>query len=231
MASTTAATNVFDANGHPGDEWGFAIGGGIKLNAPMIGHGDFFQIQADYTQGALGYVFSPQISAFNWYARHGDNAGYGVLTDAVFGGTLVGGNTTSLLLTSAWGVNGSYEHHWNPSWRTSVYGGYAEVSYGTEANAILCSLQGGGNGAGIGSTAVATAGCNNDWNVWYVGSRTQWNVSPDFYMGVDVMYQSLQSASTFNGILPVADQLRGATLVSDQDAVQVEFRVHKDFYP
>ena len=222
---------LFDANGHPGDEWGFAIGGGLKLNAPMIGHGDYFQIQADYTQGALGYVFSPQISDFNWYARRGQNAGYGVLTDAVFGGTLQQGNATGLFLTSAWGVNGSYEHHWNPSWKTSVYGGYAEVSYGTQANAMLCSSQGGGNGTGVGTTAVATAGCNNDWNVWYVGSRTQWNVSPDFYMGVDVMYQSLQSASTFNGILPGVDQLRGATLVSDMDAVQVEFRVHKDFYP
>ena len=90
-------------------------------------------------------------------------------------------------------------------WRTSVYGGYAEVSYNGQANAILCSLQGGGNGAGVGTAAVATAGCNNDWNVWWVGSRTQWNVTPDFYMGVDVMYTSLQSASTFNGILPGVD--------------------------
>ena len=223
--------NAFDANGHPGDQWGFAIGGGIKLNAPMIGQGDYFSVQVDYTEGALGYVFSPQISDFNWYGRHGQNAGYGVLSDAVFGGTLAQNNSTSLQLTSAWGVNGGFEHHWNPQWRTSVYGGYAAVNYGERANAILCSAQGGGNGTGVGTAAVATAGCDNDWNVWYVGTRTQWNVTPDFYLGVDVMYTSLQSASTWNGILPGVDQLRGATLVSDQDAVTVEFRVHKDFYP
>ncbi len=163
----------------------------------MIGQGDYFSVQVDYTEGALGYVFSPQISDFNWYGRHGQNAGYGVLSDAVFGGTLAQNNSTSLQLTTAWGVNGGFEHHWNPQWRTSIYGGYAEVNYGTRANAILCSLQGGGNGTGVGTTAVATAGCDNDWNVWYLGTRTQWNVTKDFYMGVDVMYTSLQSASTF----------------------------------
>ena len=60
----------------------------------MIGQGDYFQAEVNYTEGASGYVFSPQISAFNWYNRHGDNAGYGILSDAVYGGTLASGNTT-----------------------------------------------------------------------------------------------------------------------------------------
>ena len=85
----------FDADGHPGDQWGFAIGGGIKLNVPMTGQGDYFSAEVNYTQGALGYVFSPQISDFNWYGRHGQNAGYGILSDAVYGGTMDQGNTTS----------------------------------------------------------------------------------------------------------------------------------------
>ena len=37
---------------HPGDKWGFAVGGGLKFNAPMIGPGDFLQSQVDYSQGA-----------------------------------------------------------------------------------------------------------------------------------------------------------------------------------
>ena len=156
----------------------------------MTGQGDYFSAEVNYAEGALGYVFSPQISDFNWYGRHGQNAGYGILSDAVFGGTLDQANTTSLHLTTGWGVNGGFEHHWNPQWKTSVYGGYAEVSYDTRANAMLCGLEGGGNATGAGSNAVATAGCDNDWSTWYVGSRTQWNVTKDFYMGVDVMYQS-----------------------------------------
>ncbi len=34
-----------------------------------------------------------------------------------------------LELTTAWGVNAAYEHHWNQQWQTSVYGGYIERSY------------------------------------------------------------------------------------------------------
>ena len=39
-------------SGHPDDKWGFAIGVGIKVNTPMIGHGDYLQAQVNYTQGA-----------------------------------------------------------------------------------------------------------------------------------------------------------------------------------
>ena len=35
---------------------GWAIGAGIKLNAPMIGKGDYFQTQVNYTEGATGYI-------------------------------------------------------------------------------------------------------------------------------------------------------------------------------
>ena len=42
--------------GHPGDEIGWAIGGGLKLNLPMIGHGDFLIMQGNYTEGAIGYA-------------------------------------------------------------------------------------------------------------------------------------------------------------------------------
>ena len=33
-----------------------------------------------------------------------------------------------------------------------------------------------------------------DWSTWWIGSRTQWNVTKDFYMGVDVLYTKLQTA-------------------------------------
>ena len=102
--------NNLDGAGHPGDQWGFAVGGGIKLNAPMIGHGDYFSAEVNYAEGASGYVFSPQISAFNWYGRHGDTAGYGILSDAVYGGNVAGlraaypaGTNTGLQLTTSLG--------------------------------------------------------------------------------------------------------------------------------
>src|SRR5205823_3966132 len=42
--------------GHPGDEWGYVVGAGLRLNFPMIAQGDFFQSEVNYTHGALRYL-------------------------------------------------------------------------------------------------------------------------------------------------------------------------------
>jgi hypothetical protein len=211
--------------GHPDDELGFAVGAGIKLNAPMIGQGDYLQAQVNYTQGALKYIFQTPTS--NWTKFNGSQVGFGVLTDGVYGGRFPGTDTTSVELTTAWGVNAAYEHFWNPRWRTSLYGGYAAVSYGDRANAILCSGESTANGSGTGSSAVAVPGCDNDWQTWWVGSRTQWNVTKDFYMGVDVLYSKLMTANLFASSSFIGTG--GST--ADVDNWMLRFRVHRDFYP
>jgi hypothetical protein len=213
--------------GHPDDELGFAVGAGIKLNAPMIGQGDFLQAQVNYTQGALKYIFQTPTS--NWLKQEGAQLGFGVLSDGVYGGTILGVNTSNVELTTAWGINAAYEHFWNPRWRTSLYGGYAAVSYGSTANAILCSAEGLANGIGIGSLAVANLGCDNNWSTWWIGSRTQWNVTKDFYMGVDVLYSKLQTAEISPATAILASTAPFGT--TDVDNWMFRFRVHRDFYP
>ena len=77
-----------------------------------------------------------------------------------------------------------------------VFNGMWE-KYGTgtgSANSMLCV--GEGLGAGAGTTAVAAAGCNNNWAVWGVGSRLQWDVTKSFYIGVEAIYQQFDSAQT-----------------------------------
>ena len=59
---------------------------------------------------------------------------------ASLAGTAAAGTLpTGVELTTAWNVNAAYEHFWNPRWRTSLYGGYAKVEYGSTANNILCT--------------------------------------------------------------------------------------------
>ena len=53
---------------------------------------------------------------------------------------------------------------------------------------MLCSFAGAGTGTGSGTLALASVGCDNDWSTWWLGSRTRWNITKDFYMGVDVLY-------------------------------------------
>ena len=112
--------------------------------------GDYFQAQVNYTEGALRYIFFN--SGFNWYQQSGGSAALGILSDGVYGGSGAARHTrataTGISLTTGWNVNAAYEHFWSPRWRTSLYGGYAEVSYGSAANAMLCGQ------LGFGSTAV-----------------------------------------------------------------------------
>ncbi len=229
--------NGTPGSGGPGDKAGFAVGAGLKLNAPMIGQGDFLQAQVNYTEGALKYIF--QTPNTNWGKVDGNTIAFGVLSDAVFQSDVAPtANASSAELTTGWGVNAAYEHFWNPRWRTSLYGGYAAVSYNDRANAMVCVFD--SDGTGRGTAAVANPGCNNNWSTWWVGSRTQWNVTKDFYMGVDVLYSKLQTASSSTGLAP--GQITGGSCIQgpavgqrcaldDQDNLMFRFRVHRDFYP
>ncbi len=226
---TSGANPSVRGLGHPDDKLGFVVGAGIKLNAPMIGQGDFFQAQVNYTEGALKYIF--QTPNTNWGKTNGFGAGWGIVSDAVYGGTLAGvGPTaaTSLELTTAWSLNAGYEHFWNPRWKTSMYGGYTAVSYNSTSNSLVC----------LGTTAPVTTTCDMDWSTWWIGSRTQWNVTKDFYLGVDVLYAKLQSADFGPGVaagvtLPNVVIATGgvAAPMRDVDNWQFRFRVHRDFYP
>ena len=216
--NATYYDGVTPASGHPGDKLGFVVGAGIKLNAPMIGQGDYVQAQVNYTQGALRYVF--QTPNTNWAKVQGREEGFGILSDAVFGGGQRGITASDLQLTTAWNVNAAYEHFWNPRWRTSLYGGYAAVSYNDSARRLLFSL-----------TQPTPTDFDMNWSTWWLGSRTQWNVTKDFYMGLDVMYARLRTASEPGGILPGGVVIGGATAQGDVDNWQFRFRVHRDFYP
>jgi hypothetical protein len=49
-------------------------------------------------------------------------------------------------------------------------------------------------------------------------------------MGLDVLYQKLNSATSSSGVLtPVS--INGPFYVDDQNNWQFRFRVHRDFYP
>jgi Porin subfamily len=218
----------------------------LRLNTPYIGQGDYLQLQGIYTQGALRYVF--QNPNNNWWIQNGASTAYGVLADGVYGGSILDGHATSIQLTTAWGINAGYEHFWTPRWRTSLYGGYTSVSYNNTANNILCVMQGSGtnfNGAiGTGAAptgfnALANPGCDNNWTSWWIGSRTQWNVTKDFYMGLDVAYLKVDGMSTSTGLVAGSAVIpNGATnatttpkFVGDENIWMARFRVHRDFYP
>jgi hypothetical protein len=211
------------------------VGGGIKINTPFISPGDYIVGQVAYTEGATKYMWNAT-NAGNVYDGMGATEGWGVGSDCIFGGTVAAANNTGCQLTTAWGVDVGYEHYWTPQWHQSlVFNGMWE-KYGSgtgSGNAMLCV--GEGLGAGAGSTAVAGVGCNNNWDVWGVGSRLQWDVTKSFYIGVEAIYQRLDSAQTGlagNALTPAITLANsGATMWANESNWTFTLRMHKDFLP
>jgi hypothetical protein len=135
---------------------------------------------------------------------------------------------TSVQLTTAWGINGFYQHFWNPKWRTSIHGGYEEVDYGGGAKAIICGAP--ATPAGVQMTAVSN--CNPDFSWWELGSRTQWNPHPDLLLGVDVMWNHLNTAFAGTALLGTSGaRPPGLYKIEDQDVLSVMFRIQRSFLP
>jgi len=220
-----------EGNGHPGDKWGWAVSAGLRLNAPMFGPGDYFQGAVVYAQGASRYASNtPGGSNIQFFS--GNTVGFLMTEDAVFGGTATTG-LNGIELTTSWSVMASYEHFWTPSLRTSVWGSYYETSHNANATTLICAT-----GAAAGVNYGAT--CNPDGALWNIGSRSQWNITKDLYVGVDVMYWKINSASFNSANTPVLlTTPGGATLgkptalytAADQDGVSAIWRIHRDIVP
>jgi len=216
-------TNVYDVNGHPEDKWGWAISGGLRLNAPMIGPGDYFQAQAIYTQGAIKYASqTPSLGTMQKW--HGNEVGYGFWTDGVYDALTPG---SEVQLTTAWSLFASYEHFWTPSLRTSLYGSYIDVSHNGAATAIICTS---------GGAFSNDVGCNPDWSAFTIGTRSQWDITKGLYVGLDVIYEKLNSArpnsaGLLNATTGAGAKAPGVYTVRDQDSWTATWRIQRDIVP
>jgi hypothetical protein len=222
------------ARGYPSDKWGWAVGGGVKLNLPMIAPGDYLAAQVAYSVGATRYVANTPGSSGQASFKGGSSLGYGFYTDAVYAGSnATNATASSLELTTAWGVAAALEHFWTPSLRTSVHGHYVEVRYNAMGNALLCAAQ--AQGTLVGAIRNTNANCDQNWSQWQIGSRTQWNVTKSFYMGFDVIYAKLRTASKGQVVTYTAlggqAQPSGLRTLEDQDVVAVRARWHRELEP
>jgi hypothetical protein len=230
-----------ELTGYPSDEWGWAVGAGLRLKTDFITPGSYFQTQINYTEGALKYLAVTQNSnSWALFSGFGANTvGIGWVTDSVFGAA-----PTPQQLTKGWSINASYEHVWVPGkWRTSLYGGYMEIDYNNAANALVCATNQTTAGSvnnltGVftaGATATYSAGCNADFSVWWIGSRTQYNFTSYFYMGLDLLYTKLntmhENGTVTYSAAPGSGKPAGTYLLNDQDNFAGTVRFHYDFLP
>jgi len=249
-ANGVAGVNGNTCSGHPDDKVGFAVGAGIKVNFPMIGPGDYLQAQVNYTQGATRYAALTPAGAgspgiFGNGTGQGSNFGVGWFSDGTYcGASAVGAATvacpvtggSTVQLTTAWSVQAAYEHFWTPSLRTSIVGGYTDVSFNGNASNMMCGnvlLAGGGAGTITGLTNCGPG--SFDWSAYTISSRTQWNITKDFYVGLEGFYGHLNTMSKGQTATFVATaagtQPTGLRTLTDQDVFVYRMRVHRDLVP
>ena len=84
------------------------------------------------------------------------------------------------------------------------------------------------------SYASSGSTCNNNFQTLTIGTRTQFNIDAQTYLGVDVVYEKLQmglAGMVANYGNSPESALAGPRTVSDQSAWMAQFRVHRNFYP
>jgi hypothetical protein len=226
------STNV---TGHPDNAFGWAVNGAILINLPSFGatsnvnsqpNVDQFKAQVAYGKGAVGYV----TNATNTSTLYGSNntlaAGWAV--DGLYSAA----NGANVELTTAWAAMAGYQHIWTPNWRTSVYGGYLNVSYDGAAQTIL-----GSSPAGWFCSPACTSGkIDPSFSIWQAGTRTQWNPVSQLDVGVDVLYSHLNTFDVGNATNTIFVPTTGARpagiyTLTDQNVLSVMFRVQRNFWP
>ncbi len=166
------------------NNYGFAVQGGIQLNADYLSPGDKLWLEAAYEKGAFGYIAGNNLG-FNYgavnqnrYAGSGFHpsdysAGWNVQpnSDCVFTGS------GSCEQQSGWDITGAYKHYWLPTLASAVYGSYMEVHYSGDA------LAGFGGGVGVSNIKEGR-----------IGTNLVWTPLKGFDIGAEFMYVHLNQS-------------------------------------
>ena len=196
-----------------------------------------------WTKGAPGYATNA--GAWQIY-NNSQSVGIGWTNDGIFD------TGTDIELTQAWSINAAYQHIWGPAgtwggkWRTTVYGGYVNISYNDKAKAIILGHLPGAAGTQPCGVPVAGAvwpplniavgsgnSCSPDYSFYQVGSRTQFNPAPLMDIGLDVVYTRLNTAfkGASVGLYPANAPRPAVNVIDDQSVLSAIVRWQRNFYP
>ena len=215
----------------PSAEYGWAVQGGLKLNAPQIAPGDVFWLQAAYGQGSLSYT---GISS-GWGGYDTQTTGNNATASATTLTDLAYDAQGRAHLTESYSGTVAFLHYWTPEVRQGMFATHGQTRY----DSILRTSYGAFSGA-LGTATPSTANSFNptlrSFGITYVGSNLIWSPVRDLDIGIEVVYQRVDYRGR------VADGTRGGTAAiagttvagsgrttSTDDNILARFRVQRDF--
>jgi hypothetical protein len=203
----------------PNIEYGWAVGGGLKVNLPQLAPGDQLWLQGAYGNGAAAYTGTFNPGGTDTVTSNLDGKFAVTTVDAVVTGR------GRLELTETWSVMGAFLHYWNPEWRSGVYAGYGQTNYDPRLrNANFGPAGGTGFVAAPPATLAATNATFRSFDTYYAAGNLIWSPVKDLDIGVEVVYQRYEIA---NGRVTAAEGRSATATVSDN--ILARFRVQRDF--
>jgi hypothetical protein len=228
-----------ELSGHPDDKWGGAVTAALQIKNIPTGAGDDFKIDATWAKGSTKAVISTSGTSPNFamFGGSGNGAyqsvGFGAVSDGIYAppGTFGGGaNGSGIILTTAWGVRGAFNHNWDPYWSSSLWGSYSQVKYDGSAKDIYCAGFAQTHGGQTGVPSATTYSCNPDFNVAQVGLTTRWtpvkNLTFSAEVGAFFLDQKMSGNTT---IAATAPKPTAVYEFKDQSTVFLQVRAQRNF--
>jgi hypothetical protein len=171
-ATVAGSTPAYAFPAVTSNNYGFAVQGGIQLNADYLSPGDKLWLEAAYEKGAFSYIAGNNLG-FNYGAVNQNRYAGSAFTpsdysagwnaqpnaDCVFASSAPGNfpGSVSCQQQSGWDITGAYKHYWIPTLSSGIYGSYMEVHYPGDA------LAGFGGAVGISNIKEGRVGTNLVW--------------------------------------------------------------------
>ena len=198
-------TNVPGAVGTiGGEEYGFAIQGGVKINLPFLAAGDVFWLQAAYADGALGYL------GFG-------STGVGRLGLIAAGDIGLNPATGAVKTSTGFSIVAALRHFWTPQLRSELIGSYAELQLGHNAAPGVYAV-----------AAPAALSRPLDPKELTVAGSLIWSPVSGLDIGVEVIYQRVELAQRVLRVNNSGARVAGVGIKSE-DTFAGRFRIQRDF--
>jgi hypothetical protein len=198
MHEVTPGYYTGSTTAHANDAYGYALSGAFELKNLPTGAGDSLKIETTYAKGAARYVFGGTTDTQGggrYAALNSTTLAFGYALDGVFG------TGTQIVQSNAWEVSAFYEHYWTPAWRTSVFGNYSHIDYGSAGNALLTAAftsTTAGLGTATSSVPVSFGTLNLNGatgnfalGLTQIGTRTAWTPVKDLTLSAEFTYSHI----------------------------------------
>ncbi len=185
---------------HTRAAYGYAVQGGLKINAPFIAPGDALYLQGAYTNGAQ--MYSGYCSYSGCYAQTATTI-EGQKFAQYFNDATVNPITGQLQKATNITASAAYLHYWTPEWRSAIFGSYGEQDFSAGARAgqglIFSGVNGVAGANAFGTNAVGVPGTRfyalsaplRDTYQIVAGANIIWSPVKDLDIGLEGFYTQI----------------------------------------